>query len=78
MNAPQKPPADPALERLTAIFKKRCEELTERVNVGAMSFMHAVDTAYEAAQWSGLTELIGDDAVQAIMADAFMRARKQQ
>jgi hypothetical protein len=78
MNAPQKPPpADPALERMAAIFKKRCEDLAERITVGAMPFMHAVDTAYEAAQWSGLIGLIGDDVVQAIMAQTFMRARKQ-
>jgi hypothetical protein len=58
------------------LFAIRCRQLAEQVDNGIIDFISAVDTAYSAAQWSGMVELHGDDIVQQIMADAFMRARR--
>jgi hypothetical protein len=58
------------------LFSVRCRQLAEKVDNGIMYFIDAVDTAYSAAEWSGMVELHGDDAVQKIMADAFMHARR--
>jgi hypothetical protein len=49
----------------------RASELADRVCAGQIGFIDAVDMAYSAAQWSGLTESAGDDAVQKILAAAF-------
>ena len=54
-----------------AIFVQRSFELADRVAAGELELIDAVDMAFEAARWSGLTESIGDDAVQAILAEAF-------
>jgi hypothetical protein len=40
-----------------------------------LSFTDAVDLAYSAAVWSGLADQYGDDAVQAVLARAFAKAR---
>jgi hypothetical protein len=50
-------------------------ELADRVAAGELCFLDAVDVAYEAAVWSGLTETVGDDIVQATLAAAFANAR---
>jgi hypothetical protein len=50
-------------------------ELADRVAAGEIKFLDAVDVAYEAALWSGLTETVGDDIVQATIAAAFANAR---
>jgi hypothetical protein len=57
--------------RQLAIFVQRAFELSDRVAAGELDLIDGVDMAYEAARWSGLTETIGDDAVQAILAEAF-------
>lgn len=49
----------------------RSSELADQVTRGQISFLDAVDLAYSAAQWSGVTESAGDDAVQKILAAAF-------
>lgn len=58
------------------LFGARCRQLVERVRLGSMSFIDAVDMAYSAAVWSGLVDDVGDDVVQKIVADAFMRLRR--
>jgi hypothetical protein len=67
-----------SLERQTRqleILALRCLELADRVAVGEIAFLDAVDIAYEAAVLSGLTSTIGDDIVQATLAAAFANAR---
>jgi hypothetical protein len=54
--------------RLLAI---RASELADQVTRNELGFIDAVDLAYSAAQWSGLTDRAGDDAVQKILAAAF-------
>jgi len=54
----------------------RCLELADRVAAGEIAFLDAVDIAYEAAVWSGLTETVGDDIVQATLAAPFANARR--
>jgi hypothetical protein len=52
----------------------RCLDLADRVAAGEIAFLDAVDLAYEAAVWSGLTDAVGDDIVQATLAAAFANA----
>jgi len=59
------------------LFGARCRELAGRVNAGGMAFVEAIDLAYSAAIWSGLCDSSGDDAVQKILADAFMNVRRK-
>ena len=69
-----------ALLRRTAcqleILALRSLELADRVAVGEIAFIDAVDVAYDAAVWSGLPNTIGDDIVQATLAAAFANARR--
>ena len=60
------------LERLAV----RTLELADRVSVGEVAFLDAVDVAYEAALWSGLIDTVGDEVVQATLAAAFANARR--
>ena len=61
--------------RQLEILALRSMELADRVAAGEIKFLDAVDVAYEAALWSGLTETVGDDIVQATIAAAFANAR---
>jgi hypothetical protein len=61
--------------RQLEILALRCLELADRVAIGEIAFLDAVDIAYEAAVWSGLTSTVGDDVVQATLAAAFANAR---
>jgi hypothetical protein len=64
------------ITRQIEILALRCLELADRVAAGEIKFLDAVDVAYEAALWSGLTETAGDDIVQATLAAAFANARR--
>jgi hypothetical protein len=58
------------------LFERRCQTLADRVGYQRLNFVDAVDLAYEAATWSGLADAVGDDVVQATMANAFMKVRQ--
>jgi hypothetical protein len=58
------------------LFTVRCAELAQRVARKEVAFLDAIDVAYDAAIWSGLADNVGDDAVQAAMAAAFLNARR--
>ena len=58
------------------ILAIRTMELADQTAAGRLHFLDAVDTAYEAALWSGLVEAVGDDVVQAVLAAAFANARR--
>jgi hypothetical protein len=62
--------------RQLEILALRSLELADRVTAGEIAFLDAVDIAYDAAVWSGLTSTIGDDVVQATLAAAFANARR--
>jgi hypothetical protein len=62
--------------RQLEILALRSLELADRVAEGEIPFLDAVDVAYEAATWAGLTETVGDDIVQATMAAAFANAKR--
>ena len=53
------------------ILAIRSFELADRVEAGELELLDGVDMALEAARWSGLTEKVGDDIVQSILAVAF-------
>jgi hypothetical protein len=61
--------------RRVEILALRSLELADRVAAGEIAFLDAVDIAYEAAVWCGLTSTVGDDIVQATLAAAFANAR---
>jgi hypothetical protein len=61
--------------RQVELLALRSLELADRVAAGEIAFLDAVDIAYEAAVWSGLTSTVGDDIVQATLAAAFANAR---
>jgi hypothetical protein len=56
---------------LDLLYIRSCT-LAERVCAGTLPFIDAVDMAYSAAEWAGLCDSHGDDAVQAELAAAFM------
>jgi hypothetical protein len=62
--------------RQLEILALRTLELADRVALGELHFLDAIDVAYDSALWSGLTETVGDDIVQATLAAAFANARK--
>jgi hypothetical protein len=64
------------ITRQLAILTLRSFELADRVAVGELELIDGVDMALEAARWSGLTESVGDDLVQEILAEAFAGARR--
>jgi hypothetical protein len=64
--------------RQLEILSIRSLELAERVAAGEVAFIDAVNLAYEAAVWAGLTEASGDDVVQTILAEAFCTVRRPQ
>jgi hypothetical protein len=64
--------------RQIEILALRSMELADRVAAGEIKFLDAVDVAYEAALWSGLTETAGDDIVQATIAAAVANARRPE
>jgi hypothetical protein len=59
---------------LDLLYIRSCT-LAERVCQGQLPFIDAVDMAYSAAEWAGLCDSHGDDAVQAELAAAFMQAK---
>lgn len=62
--------------RQLELFALRSLGLADRVAAGEIAFLDAVDIAYDAAVWSGLTDTVGDDIVQATLAAAFANARR--
>jgi hypothetical protein len=64
------------LNRQLRLFEERCNEIVERVDAGTIAFIDGVDMLHSAALWSGLSDNVGDDLVQAVMARAFMGARR--
>ena len=68
MNAPAHKDFVAAQLRLLAI---RVSELADRVKVGQIEFIDAVDLAYDAALVAGLVDTVGDDQVQLVLAAAF-------
>ena len=61
---------------LDLLYVRSCT-LAERVCQGQLLFTDAVDMAYSAAEWAGLCDSWGEDAVQAELAAAFMGIPKE-
>lgn len=70
-------PAEDHARRQLGLFAVRCDQIAERVAAGALPIVEGVDLLYSAAVWSGLADSVGDDRVQAIMADAFLQTRRR-
>jgi hypothetical protein len=65
--------ADVVLPKLAEIFRERCEARAILVEACALDLHEAVDGLQQGAVDSGLVADIGQDAVQRIMANAFVR-----
>ena len=65
-------------DRRIDLFALRCRDLRDRVVADQLGFIDAVDMAYSAAIWAGLTDDLGDDAVQQVMAVAFCTVAPEQ
>lgn len=90
----RKATADEPKHRVTKqieLLSLRCFDLAERVAVGELEFIDAVDLAYSAAVWADLPAAIeasdlidrnrigaltGDDVVQEVLAAAFANVRR--
>jgi hypothetical protein len=59
--------------RQLEVLAIRSLELADRVAAGEIALIDAVDLAYGAAVWAGLTEAVGDDVVQTVLAEAFRK-----
>lgn len=57
---------------LDLLFERSCT-LVDRVVAGELPFIDAVDMAASAAEFSGLTDIYGQDAIQETLAAAFIR-----
>ena len=55
---------------------ERCCTLADRVFAGELGFIDAVDMAWEAAEFAGIVGRVGPDQVQAVLAAAFVGARR--
>ncbi len=64
-------PHDPALDLLF----ERCGQLADRVVDGELQFLDAVDLAWSAAEFAGTVDRVGPDAVQQVLAAAFIGGR---
>jgi hypothetical protein len=76
------------VQRQLEILALRSLELADQTAAGQISFLDAIDLAYEAALWAGLPHAIeasglidtsimsGDDVVQVTLAAAFANARR--
>ena len=60
------------------VFRARCEARAMLYAAGEYTLMEAVDELQASAERNGLLELIGPDAVQAILAGAFAPYREAQ
>jgi hypothetical protein len=67
--------SSPNSDQMLRIFADRCAVLAERVAIGNLRLIDAADMLQSAAELSGLVEIVGDDRVQEIMANAFVRGR---
>jgi hypothetical protein len=63
--------ASPSPDRLLTMFRARCEARALLFATGELDLHDAVDALQFDAETSGLVREIGQDAVQAIMAQAF-------
>jgi hypothetical protein len=59
------------------LLLERTRALAKRVQAGELKFIEAVDFAYTAADFTGLIDRFGDDAVQTVLAAGFS-GRKEE
>ena len=73
MTAARLKPEDPTL---LDCFRTRCEACAALVAAAEMNLIDAVDEMQTVAQVYDLTNLLGQDAVQSILSDAFKVVRR--
>ena len=60
------------------LFALRSFDFADRVDLGELKFLDAIDILYDGAAASGLIDAVGDDIVQATLAAAFASVRRQE
>jgi hypothetical protein len=75
VSMPTPAPAQSLGTDLLVTFRRCCDAHALRVLHGLISLHEAVDELQACAQRSGLVDLIGQDAVQALMSEAFAPVR---
>lgn len=58
------------------LLYERCGTLADRVEAGELGFLDAVDLAWSAAEFAGTVDRVGPDAVQWVLACAFVGTRR--
>jgi hypothetical protein len=76
MNVPLRHPVAAVRVGPLASFELRCWARAYLWSIGEFSLDEAVDVLQADAERDGLVERIGQDAVQAILRDAFNRVRR--
>jgi hypothetical protein len=64
-------PTDRYIQARLDLFAIRCRDLRDQIIAGRLRFSDGVDIAQNASVWSGLSDDVGDDRCQEIMALAF-------
>jgi hypothetical protein len=57
------------------VFRERCEARAYLVKIGDLELLDAVDVLQVDAEFDGLVDRLGQDAIQEIMAAAFGQTR---
>ena len=60
------------MDRRLDLLALRARDMRDKVMAGRIGFADAVDMVYSAAVWADLVDDYGDDAVQYVLATAFM------
>lgn len=58
------------------LFYDRALSMADRILAGEVDFIDGIDACYSAALWAGLVDRHGDDAVQRVLALAFIATPK--
>lgn len=68
------PPSETQIDFVAAqlsLLAIRGSQLADRVTLGQINFLDAVDLAYDAAVSSGLVDAVGDEQIQKLLAACF-------
>jgi hypothetical protein len=63
-------------DRQIAMLQYHASMLADRVELGQLGFIDAVDMAYQAALAAGMDQTVGDDEIQAVLYHGFGPVRE--
>jgi hypothetical protein len=68
---------NPRATKQLELLALRSFDFADRVELGEIKFLDAVDVLYDGAVTAGLVDTVGDDVVQATLAAAFASVRRR-